>query len=41
MMPASMFVTVDLMRGVYLIHGGYTQPNFVDLRLGVWYAVTR
>jgi hypothetical protein len=41
MMPASMFVTVDLMRGVYLIHGGYPQPNFVDLRLGVWYAVTR
>jgi hypothetical protein len=41
MMPASMFVTVDLMRGVYLIHGGYTRPNFVDLRLGVWYAVTR
>jgi Tfp pilus assembly protein PilF len=41
MMPASMFVTVDLMRGVYLIHGGYSQPNFVDLRLGVWYAVTR
>jgi Tfp pilus assembly protein PilF len=40
-MPASMFVTVDLLRGVYLIHGAYTQANFLDFRVGTWYAFTR
>lgn len=41
LMPQSMFVTVDVMRGAYLIHGSYEQPTFSDLRTGVWYAFTR
>ncbi len=39
-MPSSMFLMADLLRGAYLIHGGNPRPNFADLRLGVWYAVT-
>ena len=41
MMPPSMFLTVDFMRGAYLIHGGYPVPNFKDVRAGIWYAFTR
>jgi Tfp pilus assembly protein PilF len=41
MMPPSMFVSIDAMRGAYLIHGSYPQPNFRDLRVGIWYAFTR
>jgi len=41
MMPTSMFLTMDALRGAYLIHGGYSQPNFKDVRVGIWYAFTR
>lgn len=36
-MPQSMYITVNLLRGAYLITGA----NFNDLRVGVWYAFTR
>jgi hypothetical protein len=41
-MPTSMYLTVNLLRGAYLINQGNPQrPNFNDLRVGVWYAFTR
>ena len=41
-MPAGMFVTVNLLRGAYLVNEGNPRgPNFFDLRMGVWYAFTR
>jgi Flp pilus assembly protein TadD len=40
-LPPSMFVSIDALRGAYLIHGSYPQPNFKDLRVGIWYAFTR
>lgn len=41
-MPAGMFLTANLLRGVYLINSGNPRgPNFNDVRLGVWYAFTR
>jgi Tfp pilus assembly protein PilF len=41
-MPTGMFVTVNLLRGAYLINQGNPRgPNFNDLRVGVWYAFTR
>ncbi len=41
-MPASMFVTANLLRGAYLVNQGNPRgPNFNDLRVGVWYAFTR
>ena len=39
-MPPPMFLTVNLMRGAYLIHGSYSTANFNDLRAGMWYAFT-
>jgi Tfp pilus assembly protein PilF len=40
-MPQSMYVTVNLLRGAYLINQGNPQPPyFNDLRVGVWYAFT-
>ena len=39
-MPESMFFSVNLMRGAYLIHGAYPHANFVDFRAAVWYALT-
>jgi Tfp pilus assembly protein PilF len=36
-MPKSMYVTVNLLRGMYFLTQGY----FNDLRVGVWYAFTR
>jgi Tfp pilus assembly protein PilF len=40
-MPQSMYFTVNLMRGAYLINQYNPQrPNFNDLRVGVWYAFT-
>jgi tetratricopeptide (TPR) repeat protein len=36
-MPKAMYVTVNLLRGAYLITGA----DFNDLRVGVWYAFTR
>ena len=35
--PGSMWVSADLLRGIYL-HGGHA--TFSDIRLGVWYAFT-
>ncbi len=41
-MPAPMYVTVNLLRGGYLIgQDGLRRANFNDLRVGVWYAFTR
>ena len=41
-MPPGMFVTVNLLRGAYLVNQGNPRgPNFFDLRMGVWYAFTR
>jgi hypothetical protein len=40
-MPESMYFTVNLLRGAYLINQDNPQrPNFNDLRVGVWYAFT-
>jgi len=40
-MPQSMYVTVNWLRGAYLINEYNPQrPNFNDLRVGVWYAFT-
>jgi Flp pilus assembly protein TadD len=39
-MPPPMFLTVNLMRGSYLIPGSFLKANFTDLRAGVWYAFT-
>jgi tetratricopeptide (TPR) repeat protein len=36
LMPASMYVTANLLRGMYLVKVG--SPYFNDFRLGVWYA---
>jgi hypothetical protein len=41
-MPQSMYVTVNALRGAYLINQNNPQrPNFNDFRVGVWYAFTR
>jgi Tfp pilus assembly protein PilF len=40
--PTGMWVTVNLLRGAYLVNQGNPRgPNFFDLRMGVWYAFTR
>jgi tetratricopeptide (TPR) repeat protein len=40
--PASMWVTVGEVRGIYLINtGNPRRPNFNDFRAGVWYAFTK
>ncbi len=40
-MPASMYLTANLMRGAYLINADNPRrPNFNDFRVGVWYAFT-
>ena len=40
-MPSFLF-SVNAMRGVYLINqDNPRRPNFMDLRVGVWYAITR
>ena len=39
-LPRSVFVTVDWLRGAYLIHASYPQAAFRDLRVGMWYAFT-
>lgn len=36
--PKSMYLTVNALRGAYLIG---TRPHFTDLRTGLWYAITR
>jgi Tfp pilus assembly protein PilF len=41
-MPQSMYVTVNALRGAYLVNRDNPQkPNFNDFRVGVWYAFTR
>jgi len=40
-LPKSMWVSANLLRGVYLINkDNPRRPNFTDVRLGVWYAFT-
>lgn len=38
-MPGPMYVTVNLLRGSYLV--GARQPGFSDWRVGLWYAFSR
>jgi tetratricopeptide (TPR) repeat protein len=41
-LPAGMRFSVDALRGAYLINAGNPRrPNFNDLRVGIWYALTR
>jgi hypothetical protein len=40
-LPQSMFLTVDLLSGAYLIRETGKRPNFRDVRAGIWYAFTR
>jgi hypothetical protein len=41
-MPPSMNVTLNGVRGVYLVNeGNPRRPNFYDFRAGVWYALTK
>jgi tetratricopeptide (TPR) repeat protein len=41
-MPKSMSVTLNAVRGAYLVnHGNPRGPNFNDFRAGVWYAFTK
>jgi len=40
--PRSLAITVGLVRGVYLINeDNPRRPNFVDFRVGIWYAITK
>jgi len=40
-MPASMYVTSSLLRGMYLLNTDGTRPaTFNDFRTGIWYAFT-
>ena len=40
--PASLAITVGVVRGAYLINAGNPRrPNFNDFRAGVWYAFTK
>ena len=40
--PPSMSLTLNMVRGAYLINGGNPRrPNFNDFRAGVWYAFTK
>jgi Tfp pilus assembly protein PilF len=41
-MPSNMFLTVNSLRGEYLLsQGGVRRTTFNDLRIGMWYAFTR
>jgi hypothetical protein len=41
-MPPSMLFTVQALRGVHLVNtGNPRRPNYLDIRAGFWYAVTR
>jgi hypothetical protein len=40
-LPTGMLFSVNALRGVYLVNAGNPQrPNFNDLRVGIWYALT-
>jgi hypothetical protein len=39
---APLLFSVNLLRGAYLVNAGNPRgPNFNDLQIGVWYAITR
>jgi tetratricopeptide (TPR) repeat protein len=40
-MPKSLVFSVSGLRGAYTVPQFYRRPNFLDLRMGFWYAVTR
>jgi Tfp pilus assembly protein PilF len=41
LLPKSMWISANLLRGAYLINvDNPRRPNYVDVRLGVWYAFT-
>jgi tetratricopeptide (TPR) repeat protein len=40
-MPRSLVFSVSGLRGAYTVPQFYRRPNFVDLRMGFWYAITR
>jgi Tfp pilus assembly protein PilF len=40
-MPRSLVFSVNALRGAYTVPQYYRRPNFTDLRMGFWYAVTR
>ncbi len=41
-LPESMYLSFDAVRGVYLVNAGNPRrPNYIDFRVGVWYAFTR
>jgi tetratricopeptide (TPR) repeat protein len=40
-MPRSLVFSVSALRGAYTVPQFYRRPNFMDLRMGFWYAVTR
>jgi hypothetical protein len=42
LMPRSMYLTGNMLRGAYLINvGNPRKPNFNDFQVGAWYAITR
>src|SRR5262249_39696113 len=40
-MPRALVFSVHVMRGAYTVPQFVRRPNFVDLRAGFWYAITR
>ena len=40
-MPRSLVFSVNGLRGAYMVPQFYRRPNFLDLRMGFWYAITR
>jgi hypothetical protein len=40
-MPRSLVFSVSGLRGAYTVPQYYRRPNFLDLRMGFWYAITR
>jgi hypothetical protein len=41
-MPPSMLFTVQALRGAHLVNtGNPRRPNYLDIRAGFWYAITR
>lgn len=40
-MPSNVFFSTDLLRGAYVERGSPNGPNYYDVRLGIWYAVTK
>ncbi len=40
-MPKSLVFSVELLRGVYLLHNTVRGPNYNEIRAGFWYAITK